>query len=270
MRYGWFGFVWFFSSLTLASTLSFGVVPQQSPEELAKRWVPILESLSKSTGMDVEFRTAATIPEFEQRVLKGEYDVVYMNPYHYTLFHQNPGYIAFAKQKDQKLQGIIVVAKQSPIRSIQELNLHTLAFPSPAAFAATIIPQASLIQQSINIDSKYVSSHDSVYLNVANGFFIAGGGIKRTFDTAPKAVTNQLRILWESPSFTPHAFAYHPKLSHDQVVTLRAALLNLSQTEQGKLQLQAIGFTGIEAAQDSDWDDIRALNIQTLSHLLKE
>lgn len=100
--------------------------------------------------------------------------------------------------------------------------------------------------------------------------FLSPAGIKRTFDTAPKAVTNQLRILWESPSFTPHAFAYHPKLSHDQVVTLRAALLNLSQTEQGKLQLQAIGFTGIEAAQDSDWDDIRALNIQTLSHLLKE
>ncbi len=51
---------------------------------------------------------------------------------------------------------------------------------------------------------------------------------------------------------------------------MQNALVNLAQTEKGRLQLQAIGFSGIEAAQDSDWDDIRELDIQTLSHLLKE
>ncbi|ELJ8587158.1 phosphate ABC transporter substrate-binding protein, partial [Vibrio cholerae] len=33
MRYGWFIFIWCVSSFTWASPLSFGVVPQQSPEE---------------------------------------------------------------------------------------------------------------------------------------------------------------------------------------------------------------------------------------------
>lgn len=108
MRYCWFVFIWCMSSFAWASTLSFGVVPQQSPEELAKRWVPILENLSETTGFSIEFHTATTIPEFEQRVLNGEYDLVYMNPYHYTFFHQQLGYVALAKQKDQKLQGIIV------------------------------------------------------------------------------------------------------------------------------------------------------------------
>ncbi|GHX60287.1 phosphate/phosphite/phosphonate ABC transporter substrate-binding protein [Vibrio cholerae] len=270
MRYGWFIFIWCVSSFTWASPLSFGVVPQQSPEELAKRWVPILENLSETTGFSIEFHTASTIPEFEQRVLNGEYDLVYMNPYHYTFFHQQPGYVALAKQKDQKLQGIIVVTQESPIKSIQDLDGKSLAFPSPAAFAATIIPQALLKKEGINIESQYVSSHDSVYLNVANGFFVAGGGIKRTFNNAPKAITSQLRILWESPSFTPHAFAYHPRLHSDQVSAVQNALVNLDQTEKGRLQLKAIGFSGIEAAQDSDWDDIRELDIQTLSHLLNE
>ncbi|EEZ00473.1 phosphonate ABC transporter phosphate-binding periplasmic component [Vibrio sp. RC586] len=270
MRYWWFALTWLISSFALSSTLTFGVVPQQSPEELAKRWVPILENLSESSGLSLEFQTATTIPEFEQRVKNSEYDVVYMNPYHYTFFHEQPGYMAFAKQKDQKLQGIIVVAKDSPITSIKDLDGKTLAFPSPAAFAATIIPQALLKKEGVNIESQYVSSHDSVYLNIANGFFVAGGGIQRTFNTAPKEVTSQLRVLWESPKFTPHAFAYHPRLNQAQVLALKEALLNLSQTEVGLLQLQAIGFSGIEAAQDSDWDDIRDLHIQTLSHQLKE
>ncbi|MBJ7018949.1 PhnD/SsuA/transferrin family substrate-binding protein, partial [Vibrio cholerae] len=158
----------------------------------------------------------------------------------YTFFHQQWGYVALAKQKDQKLQGIIVVANESPIKSIQDLDGKSLAFPSPAAFAATIIPQALLKKEGINIESQYVSSHDSVYLNVANGFFVAGGGIKRTFDNAPKSITSQLRILWESPSFTPHAFAYHPRLNPAQVSAVQNALLNLVQTEKGRLQLQAI------------------------------
>ncbi|MGL4828769.1 MAG: phosphate/phosphite/phosphonate ABC transporter substrate-binding protein [Vibrio sp.] len=270
MRLWWLALTFFITSLAHSSPLTFGVVPQQSPEDLAKRWVPILETLSENSGVALEFQTATTIPEFEKRIMDGKYDVVYMNPYHYTFFHEQLGYMAFAKQKDQKLQGIIVVSRDSPITSIKELDGKTLAFPSPAAFAATIIPQATLKNEGIQIESQYVSSHDSVYLNIANGFFVAGGGIQRTFNTAPKEVTNQLRILWESPKFTPHAFAYHPRLSQDKVSALQRALLDLSQTEQGRLQLQAIGFSGIEAAQDSDWDDIRGLNIQILSYLLKE
>lgn len=270
MRKWWCVLTWFISSCTFATTLSFGIVPQQSPEELAKRWVPILEDISASTGLSIEFHTAPTIPEFEQRLFKGEYDLVYMNPYHYTFFHEKPGYVAFAKQKDQKLQGILVVGKESPIKSIQDLKGKSIAFPSPAAFAATIIPQALLKREGIQIDSQYVASHDSVYLNVANGFFVAGGGIKRTFNTAPEEITHQLRILWETPKFTPHAFAYHPRVNPTQLLAVQAALLNLSQTEKGQALLKAIDFSGIESAEDRDWNDIRELDIQTLSHLLKE
>ena len=48
--------------------LIFGVVPQQSAIELAKKWNPILASLSSTTQLDIQFRTAKDIPTFDTRL----------------------------------------------------------------------------------------------------------------------------------------------------------------------------------------------------------
>ena len=66
-------------------TLTFGVVPQQSAGKLARNWGPILKHVEKETGIVLRFATAPSIPEFERRMAQGEYDVSYMNPYHYTV-----------------------------------------------------------------------------------------------------------------------------------------------------------------------------------------
>jgi phosphonate transport system substrate-binding protein len=71
-----------------ARSLSFGVVPQQSATELAKAWIPLFNVLSESAGLGLRFATAPSIPIFEQRLAAGEYDLAYMNPYHYTVFSQ--------------------------------------------------------------------------------------------------------------------------------------------------------------------------------------
>ncbi|WCP67822.1 phosphate/phosphite/phosphonate ABC transporter substrate-binding protein [Vibrio tubiashii] len=250
-------------------TLTFGIVPQQSAIVLAKNWGPILKHLSEETGYKIVFRTAKDIPEFEQRVLKGEYDIAYMNPYHYTVFHQNPGYKAFAKQKDKQIRGILVTKYDSPIQDLQDLNGKTLVFPSPAAFAASVIPRSSLKAMGINFTPQYVSSHDSVYINVAKDFFPAGGGIERTLNNTDSAIRDNLKVLWRTPGYTPHAFASHPELPKAVSDNITQALLALNDSEAGQALLERIKFRGVEQAQNSDWDDVRALNITLLDKYLE-
>ncbi|WP_018692659.1 phosphate/phosphite/phosphonate ABC transporter substrate-binding protein [Algicola sagamiensis] len=262
--------VYLFSFSVEAKQITFGIVPQQSAATLAKKWGPILKFLSQETQHDVVFRTANNIPEFEKRVLEGKYDVAYMNPYHYTVFHQKPGYEAFAKQKNKKIRGILVVKKDSTIDDLKGLAGQTLAFPSPAAFAASVIPRATLTNQTIPFQPRYVSSHDSVYMNVSKGFMVAGGGIERTLNNTNEAVRNNLKILWKTPGYTPHAFAFHPKLAQDIREKMSMALLKLNDSQEGQALLKKINFKGIEAAKDQDWDDVRALNIKLLDHLLKK
>ncbi|MDN3609942.1 phosphate/phosphite/phosphonate ABC transporter substrate-binding protein [Vibrio ostreicida] len=250
--------------------ITFGIVPQQSAVTLAKNWGPILKHLSDQTGYNIVFRTAKNIPEFEQRVLNGEYDIAYMNPYHYTVFHQKPGYQAFAKQKDKKIRGIVVAKKDGDITELKQLDGQTVVFPSPAAFAASVVPRSSLKAMGINITPQYVSSHDSVYLNVSKDLFPAGGGIERTLNNTNAAVRDDIKVLWRTPGYTPHAFATHPDMPQEVSDKVANALVSLNNSPQGKDLLVRIKFKGIEPAQNSDWDDVRKLNITLLDKLLQE
>jgi phosphonate transport system substrate-binding protein len=251
-----------------SEVLSFGIVPQQSAAKLARLWTPIFENLSAATGYRIEFKTAPNIPEFEKRLAAGMYDLAYMNPYHYTTFHQKPGYLAFAKAKDKRLKGIIVVRADSSYRALEDLANQTLAFPSPAAFAASIVTRANLRGRSIPFEPKYVSSHDSVYRSVAKGLYPAGGGVIRTFNNADEDTRGQLRILWSSPGYTPHAFAAHPRLDSEIVETIQTAMVELDKSEEGRTLLGSLKLKGISTAQDSEWDDIRAMNLQLLDDLI--
>ena len=75
-----------------------------------------------------------------------------MNPYLYTGLHEIPGYQAIAHQKDATIKGNVVVAKDSEITSLSQLNGKSLAFPSPAAFAASVLPRAKMKSDGIEGD----------------------------------------------------------------------------------------------------------------------
>ncbi len=246
-------------------TLTFGVVPQQATEVLAQRWVPILDWLGERAGVRIGFRTAPDIPAFEARLAAGQYDLAYMNPYHYTVYQAAPGYQAFAKERDQRLRGILVVRKDSPITDIAQLRGQPIAFPAPAAFAASLLPQAALRQAGVPIEPHFVRSHESVYLAVAKGLYPAGGGIERTFENTAPGTREQLRVLWQTAQFTPHAFAAHPRVDPLLVARIRDAMVAMTDSPPGKALLEALEFKGIAPAADADWNDVRALGLAALA-----
>ena len=252
-------------------TYSFAIVPQQSAKRLAQLWTPIFNYLYEETGVRVQFTTAKNIPEFENQLANGAYDFAYMNPYHFTVFNQSPGYRAVARRDKQPIRGILVVRKDTTIKDLQALEDKRLAFPSPAAFAASVLPRAELKQQNIQFEPQYVSSHDSVYLSVARGLFVAGGGVKRTLNNAPPEVSEQLKILWETPAYTPHAIAAHPRIDKDIRQKIGDALAQLHTSKRGKALLASIKIKKrLVTAEDSDWDDVRALEIDLLNPLLEK
>ena len=136
-------------SMAAGKVYTFAVVPQQAASEMAETWSPFLAWVSENSGVELRFVTAPDIPSFEKRLREGAYDFAYMNPYHYTVFHKKPGYKALAKEKDRKLKGILVVHKDSKINSIKELGGSTIVFPSPAAFAASILPRSALMKAGV-------------------------------------------------------------------------------------------------------------------------
>ncbi|CUW41226.1 Putative periplasmic binding protein-related protein [Magnetospirillum sp. XM-1] len=262
--------LWSASARAEPQPLSFGIVPQAASSRLAEQWVPLLNEVSQRAGVRIAFRTTKDIPTFEAELGAGAYDLAYMNPYHYSVFHRHSGYQAFAKEKDRRLIGILVVRVDSPYRTIGNLADKSVIFPAPAAFAASILTQAEFARQGVKITPRYVSSHDSVYRGVSTGNFAAGGGITRTLDALPAEQRAELRVLATTREYTPHPFAAHPRVSPELIARIMAAMRSLQDDEIGRRVLEGVAMKGIEAGLDQEWNDVRALDIHLLEQWQKQ
>ncbi|EMP54517.1 phosphonate ABC transporter periplasmic phosphonate-binding protein [Marinobacter santoriniensis NKSG1] len=244
-----------------SESLTFGIVPQESSSRLADQWTPLMRYLSTRLNRPVRFMTAPDIPTFEKRVLAGEYDIAYMNPYHYVVFSNTPGYQAIAKEGGKQIRGIVVVPESAPAEDLEDLDGMTVAFPAPAAFAATILVRAELERLGVSYQPRFVGSHESVYLNVQRGFAGAGGGVERTLAIAMRERLDGVRVLWRSPGYTPHAFAVHPDMDPVLMQTVQSLLVNLADTDEGRSLLDRAHLKPLVRAADSDWNDVRQLGL---------
>lgn len=245
-----------------AGGYSFGIGPSQSAMELAKRWTPVMQYLSEKSGVPLQFKTAKDIPTFQQQMREGVYDFAYINPYHYLEYHKGAGYSAFAREKDGKLFGVLVVKKDGPIQDVAQLNGQIVVFPTATALAATWLPLSMLKDRSVQVTPQYVNSMDSVYRSVAKGLFPAGGGELRTLGMIDPEVRNQLRILWTSEGLPPFTFAVHPRVPKDAIAKVQKALDEMDQNPQGMALLKANNFKGMEVTDDAGYNDMRKLNIK--------
>jgi len=206
---------------THAEPFTFGVTPQKPASKLAEEWTPVIAEIGRRAGVELSFRTAPNVPAFGERLAAGEYDIAYVNPYQYTVVSQQPGYRAFAREKGRPLVGIVIVRKDSPLRDLKDLQGRTVIFPTPLAFAASMLTQAVMHDLGIHVQARYVQSHDSVLSGVANGAYEAGGTIARVLDSAPASVAASLRVLASTPEYRPHPFVAHPRVPAATLKKLR-------------------------------------------------
>ena len=239
--------------------LKFGVAPQQSASNLVQLWTPLFQLLTEKTGYEFEFHTARDVDGYEKRLDVGEFDIAYMNPYHYTVVHKSVGYDVFAKEKNRRMKGIIVVQRDSPYRTLNDLHGATIAFPGPAAFAATLLPLAEFRKLGVRVSFEYVATHNSVYLSVNKGLYAAGGSIRSIFEHLDPTIGRGLRVLWESEGYTPHAIAAHPRVPTQVLEKIKHAMFELENEAAGREALNRINFNGIVPAKDAEYEDIRAI-----------
>lgn len=241
------------------AVLTFGIVPQQSASRLAKMWGPLMAELGAQTGVTFSFQTTKDIPTFEACLAAGAYDIAYMNPMHYAIFSREVSYKAIARQAKKRLKGVIVARIDTGVDEIPDLSGSQVAFPSPGAFGASILTRSTLSDNDIEFEPNYVKSHDSVYRAVAAGLFPAGGGVTRTFNSLDPAIREDLRIIYETEGFTPHAIAAHPRINADLSERIQSALMGLAQSHPELAK--GVGMNGFEIGEDADWNDVRGLSM---------
>ncbi len=221
---------------------TFSVVPQFEQRKLFSIWKPLLDELEKRTGFKLNLVGTADIPEFERRVEEKRFDFIYTNPY-LVVREKSSGYIPLVHDAEP-LRGILVVAKDSPVREVKDLDGKLLAVPSPNALGASMLLRSEL-KRVYHISMRLLNarSHSSVYLHVVNGLADAGGGVEKTLREQKPAIRENLRILYSTGEVPSHPIAAHPRVPEAAREKLRSALFELAATPRGKTLLSAIPMT---------------------------
>lgn len=235
----------------------FGVVPQFEQRKLYAIWKPIIDDLERRTGLSFKLVTTLKIQDFEKEFIQGDFDFVYMNPYHILKAIPAQGYIPLVRDK-APLRGVLVVRKDGPIRTVAELNGKVVAFPSPNAISAALLMRADLERlYHIKVTPLYVKTHSSVYLHVVKDLTEAGGGVQKTLQEQSPEIRDALRILYTTRPVPSHPVAAHPRVPKEHREKVRRALLNMGADPEGKELLSRIPMKEITAASMDDYKEMQ-------------
>lgn len=241
-----------------AKEFVFGVVPQQGPLELSKKWTQVADYLSKQTGYHIIFKTENSIPAFEQKLYTGKYDFAYMNPFHFIVANEKIGYEA--QVRGNKMLTGIIVSTQKELNP-KELKGKTFLFPAPNAFAATLLTKFEFKYKynfDIDKDAKvmYVNSHDSVYKGIARGIGDFGGAITRTYENfKDDADKSKLNIIYKTDSYPSHPIAFHPDMNPAEVTKIQEAFIKMPKELASIFSIDAFVKT-----TNKEFDSIKKFN----------
>jgi phosphonate transport system substrate-binding protein len=248
---------------SFAETHSFGVVPQFEPRKLASIWMPILKELGRRTGHAFVMTGSLDIPDFEASANLGKFDFAYMNPYQALQTMKRRQYFPLVRNGSRKLQGILVVRKDSPLIRPGFLDGKKVAFPSANALGASVLMRSELRGKfKINIQPVYVQTHSSVYLNVILGETDAGGGVLSTFNKQKPAIRSALKIIYKTRTVPPHAVMAHSRVSPEHRGQVLHAFLEMSKTEGGRRLLERIPMSNVVAASIADYQPMASWGLE--------
>ena len=250
-----------------ATEYTLAVVPQASPAETYRRWAPLVEQLRRVTGQQLQVRVYRTFDEFETDLVNGRVDFAYMNPYHLLMARKAQGYLPLVRDGARQLSGQLLVRRDSPLKSIRELNGKTIAFPDPNAFAASLYMRALLQEKAhIRFTSRYLGTHGNVYRHVILGSVAAGAGVNVTLASERPETRAELRVLYETPGTAPHPLCAHPRIPAELRETVTRALLEAGKNENGRSLLKRIDILQpVRADYARDYQPLEKLDLQKYS-----
>lgn len=247
-----------------AGEFTLAIVPQSSPASTYRQWAPFAEHLGRLTGERLQIRVYRTFEEFETDLINGRVDFAYMNPYHFLIARKHQGYVPLLRDGSRLLSGVLVVRRDSPAKSPQDLNGRDIGFPDPDAFAASLYMRALLQEkEKIRFQPRYFTTHSNVYRHVILGTVAGGGGVNVTLARERPETLNELRVLYETPATSPHPLCAHPRISVALQKRVIQGVLRMAEDEDGRAALKLIDFPQpVRASYVRDYQSLEKLQLE--------
>jgi phosphonate transport system substrate-binding protein len=244
---------------------AFGVFPVHSGAGLVEEFQPVMDAINREAdGFTVRLETSRDYPSYDAKLRERKFNLAFGNPYQ-ALVAEKAGYRVFSKMgDDERFRGIVIVRKDSSIKTVNDLRGKTISFPSRTAIAGTLMTKALFLKAGLNVDKDckpvYVGSLDSVVMNVYSGLTTAGGIWPGTWDNITNEqpeIADALEIKWSTAPLGNIAVLARSDLPEAHLKTVAKVLLDLDKTAQGRMILARIYAPNFEPADSTMLDAVR-------------
>jgi phosphonate transport system substrate-binding protein len=244
----------------------FAIHPLHNPQKLTEIYQPLMDYLNRNIqGASFQLEASRDYHTYEAKFRAREAEFLLPNPWQ-TLQAMQAGYNVIAMAGDpEDFRGIILVRKNSAIRSPTDLKGKAVSYPSPTALAAAIMPQYYLHTHGVNItkdiDNQYVGSQESSIMNVYLKQVAAAATWPppwRTFQKDHPEEAAQLRLAWETAPLINNSVMARNDVPADLQARVRELLIKLGQSKEGRDTLRRMETARFLPAQDSDYAVVRS------------
>lgn len=261
--------------------INFGIISTESTQNLRQDWQPVLDEMSKRTGLKV---TAFFAPDYA-----GVIEGMRFNKVHVAWMGNKSAIEAVDRANGEVFAqtvnvdgtlgyySYISVHKDSPYQNLDDVlkNAKAMNFGigDPNSTSAFLIPSYYVFAQN-NIDPKSAfktvrsANHETNILAVANKQVDAAVHSSDTLDkitSRQPEIARQLRQIWKSPLITSDPLVWRNDLAPETKKKVKEFFLAYSKTgpnaEQEKEILKKLTFGGIQDSSNAQLKPIRQLEL---------
>jgi phosphonate transport system substrate-binding protein len=226
------------TNVRAADVYSFGPANQRSPSLTAQYWNPILDYVSRRSGIKLELQVASTGDRSSETTVKGEYDFVYNN-HQFKPSAASQGYSVILRPRAADIAGQIVTLEDSPIKSLKDLTGKTVGFANPKAFAGYTVQMDHLMRLGIEVVPVFGGSQQGIMGQLMSGHVIVVGVNSAVMQEFAERENLRYRVLWQSPPYPELAISVHPRVPAKSVEAVRTAFAGMADDAEGRQVLAA-------------------------------
>jgi len=243
----------------------FAIHPLHNPTRLFEAFNPLIMYLNKNIPQaHFTLEASRNYACFNNKLIDESVDFALPNPYQ-TLIAMQHHYNVIAKMgDDEKFKGIILVRKDSHIKTPQDLKGKSISYPAPTALAATILPQYYLQTHGLDINkdvtNKYVGSQESSILSVYLGTTDAAATWPLPWEELSyerPEIKEKLKIIWQTQSLPNNSIIVSDRVPKEIANKVQELLVNLNQSKEGQAVLKNMYLSKFEKANNATYDTVQ-------------
>jgi phosphonate transport system substrate-binding protein len=243
-----------------------------SPKGTLESYSPLLDYLGRKLQRPVQLVQRRTYIEINDLLAAGEIDLAFVCTSAYVLGMREFGMellVAPQVQNDTVYHSLLLVAADSPARSMADLRGGVFAFTDPISntgrkYPTFMVQQLGEQPETFFSRTFFTYSHDDAIRAVASKVADGAAVDSLVYDFAvvrEPELAWQTRIIHRSPAFGIPPVVVNPQIRPQLRAALQEIFLEMADDPDGRVALAAVGIDRFVTISDTVYDSVRELEV---------